>query len=107
MRLFTITASIMSLVAGITIGDVIPREQPGHAYWCGKIAGEEWVQGEILHDRDPVTLPECDWPRRLAEDYDKGHGTYAGTESVAGNFLARMRSEVGSFVHPKSLAATP
>jgi hypothetical protein len=113
MRLFTVAASIVSLVAGIAIGHAIfpePRGQVGDAYWCGKIAGEEWALGEIFHDRDPVLgqkVPECDGPQKVAEGYDKGHGT-----ELAGrlhNLFARFsgQSEVASFVPPKSLAATP
>jgi hypothetical protein len=111
MRLFTITASIVALVAGVAIGDIIPGkhgEQVGHADWCGEIASKQWVANNIFHDWDPVLdqkLPECHEADKRAEALDKEHGT---VERVY-DFVARLfgRSEVASSVPSTSLASAP
>jgi hypothetical protein len=110
MKLFTITASIISLVAGVVGHAILEGDREGHAYWCGEIAAQEWVQRQIFDDRDAAPLPECDTPQRRAEAYDKGGGT--GIELAAErlrNRLARSfgQSEKASFDRPKSLASIP
>jgi hypothetical protein len=107
MKLFTMTASIISLVAGIVIGLLIypgslfSREQAVDAYVCGEIASEEWVQREIFHDTRAIPLPECDALQRLADADANGDGTFAR--------IARLfeRGEVASSERPKGLALMP
>jgi hypothetical protein len=106
MRLFTITASITSLVAGIVIWNAIhqqdPRERAEYAYWCGDIEDKQQTANKIFDDWNPVldqTLPEC----------DKAQGFGTGVAGRVHNFFARLfgRSEVASVVLPKSLASAP
>jgi hypothetical protein len=112
VNLFTITASIISLVAGIAIGENFPRPGPGqgeqagepagHAYWCGKIAGEVWAQGEIFGTTrvsdSTSELQECDEAQRLAQDYDKAQGTrvvVAAQQQTSHDLTARLLTAFG------------
>jgi hypothetical protein len=47
-----------------------PEEQPGHAYWCGQIAGEVLAQKEIFETEPTPELPECKHPRELSQEYE-------------------------------------
>jgi hypothetical protein len=117
MRLFTIAASIVSLVGAIAIGDVILQMEVRHADWCGEIASKQWVANNIFNDWNPLLdqkLAECDEAQSDADSYDRGHGTFAGTAGTGlaerwHNLFARLfgQSEVASSVPPKSLASTP
>jgi hypothetical protein len=108
VNLITITASIISLIAGIAIGENFPRpgpgqgEQTGHAYWCGKIAGEVWAQGEIFGTTrvsdSTSELQECDEAQRLAQDYDKAQGTgvvVAAQQQTSHDLTARLLTAFG------------
>jgi len=82
-------AFIIGLVAGYIFGKNYPPPvpeptpavaatagtQPGHAYWCGQIAGEEWAQEKILGTKPPPELLECKHERELARDYEKAPNT--------------------------------
>jgi hypothetical protein len=116
MKLFTITASIMALVAGMAIAKVITPDQLGHAYLCGRIAGEAWARGEIMHDTDvnvDQELEECDTPHELAKKYETKNrilvGTGQHTVQRSYNPLAWLwgQSVLTSFAGSKSLASTP
>src|SRR5262249_21310383 len=51
VKLFTITASIIALVAGIAAyTHFVPGDRQGRGYWCPKIVAEETVQRETFHD---------------------------------------------------------
>jgi hypothetical protein len=95
MRLFTITASIISFVVGIAGGEFLQSDREGLAFWCGKIQEEERVQ-HTFNDWEAVPLPECQAPQRKAEAYAKGEGT------VTGSF-----EKVVSSILPRSWASTP
>jgi hypothetical protein len=96
MKLFTITASIVTLVAAITAEEIVQHDRQGHAYWCGEIAGEERVQREIFHDDAARLLDECEPSKLYAQKYAKGDG-----------IVARTVAEVGSFFGSRGYASTP
>jgi hypothetical protein len=96
MKLFSITASIIALVAaGIVGSEFLQTDREGLAFWCGKIQGEERVQHETFHDYHAVPLPECKGLEQKAEAFANGEGTVAGTWE-----------KVASFVLPRSWAST-
>jgi len=94
MKLFTITALTIALVAGFAGVEYLQKDQKAVAFWCGKIHDEETVQHQIFHDWEAVPLPECEALRQKAEA--KGEG-----------IVARTLEKVALFVLPRSRASTP
>jgi hypothetical protein len=90
MKLFTITASIISLFAGMAADSLFFQgNREGHGFWCGKIAAEERVQREIFGDGAAQLSHECQRSQSYAEQYAKGDGPAGTLENVVWSFFSK------------------
>jgi hypothetical protein len=99
MNLFTITAPIISFVAGIFVGPYFFPERVDLSL-CDEIGGLEQVQRWSFGDFDGARLPICPGTtsQQPGEAYVNGGGTLA-------RFFGQSKGT--SFDRPKSVASAP